>query len=117
MFEELRRPGEDGAAAGDAGAGGQTTLRQAVTQIVIADVSMSLDNVLAVAGAAQQNWMALIFGLLLSVLLMGVAASLVARLLARFRWIGWLGLAVIVYVALEMIYNGFWALVGTPAAT
>jgi YjbE family integral membrane protein len=82
------------------------TLGQAVTQIIVADVSMSLDNVLAVAGAAKQNWPALVFGLILSVILMGFAASLVARLLNRFRWIGWLGLAIIVYVALGMIWEG-----------
>lgn len=83
------------------------TLRDAVTQIVIADVSMSLDNVLAVAGAAQDHPEALIFGLALSVVLMGVAASLIARLLARFRWIAWLGLLIILYVSVRMVYHGF----------
>ena len=82
------------------------TLRQAVLQIVIADVSMSLDNVLAVAGAAQRHFEALVFGLALSVVLMGVASSLIARLLSRFRWIAWVGLAVILYVAMRMIYEG-----------
>ncbi|MGO7208121.1 YjbE family putative metal transport protein, partial [Rhizobium ruizarguesonis] len=71
--------------------------RQAIGQIIFADVSMSLDNVLAVAGAAKENINALIFGLILSVLLMGVASNFVARLLNRFRWIGWIGLAIIVY--------------------
>lgn len=87
-------------------AGARKTLRQAVMQIVIADVSMSLDNVLAVAGAAQRHFEALVFGLALSVVLMGVASSLIARLLDRFRWIAWVGLAVIFYVAIRMVYEG-----------
>ena len=82
------------------------TLRQAVIQIVIADVSMSLDNVLAVAGAAQHHIEALIFGLGLSVVLMGVAASFIARLLTRFRWIAWVGLAIILFVAIRMTLEG-----------
>jgi YjbE family integral membrane protein len=82
------------------------TLPQAVAQIVIADVSMSIDNVLAVAGAAQRHTEALIFGLGLSVVMMGIASSLVARLLARFHWIAWVGLFVVVYVAIRMIYEG-----------
>ena len=82
------------------------TLRQAVLQIVIADVSMSLDNVLAVAGAAKNHFEALIFGLALSVVMMGVAASLIARLLNRYRWIAWIGLLVILYVAIRMVYEG-----------
>ena len=67
---------------------------------------MSLDNVLAVAGAAQHHEVALIFGLGLSVLLMGVAATLVAGLLHRYRWIAWIGLVVILYVAVKMLYEG-----------
>jgi YjbE family integral membrane protein len=106
MFLELREGNDADAASGDAHAAGQKTLSQAVLQIVVADVSMSLDNVLAVAGAAQRNWPALVFGLLLSVVLMGVAATLIAKILARYRWIGWLGLAIIVYVALNMLYTG-----------
>jgi YjbE family integral membrane protein len=82
------------------------TLRQAVLQIVIADVSMSLDNVLAVAGAAKDHFEALIFGLALSVVLMGVAASYIARLLHAHRWIAWIGLLIILYVAFKMIYGG-----------
>jgi YjbE family integral membrane protein len=82
------------------------TLRQAVLQIVVADVSMSLDNVLAVAGAAQQHLEALIFGLVLSVALMGFASAFIANLLDRHRWIAYLGLAIIVLVALRMIYAG-----------
>jgi YjbE family integral membrane protein len=78
----------------------------AVTQIIVADVSMSLDNVLAVAGAARDHMFALVFGLALSVALMGFAATLVARLLHRHRWIAYLGLLIIVYVALRMIWDG-----------
>jgi YjbE family integral membrane protein len=88
------------------------TLRQAVTQIVIADVSMSLDNVLAVAGAAKDHFEALIFGLALSVVMMGVAASFIAQLLQRYRWIAWIGLLVILYVALKMVYEGSDQLLG-----
>lgn len=93
----------DGTIAGKAP---RKTLRQAVMNIIIADVSMSLDNVLAVAGAAQHHEIALIFGLGLSVVLMGVAASLVAGLLTRYRWIAWLGLLIILYVAVRMLYEG-----------
>ena len=82
------------------------TLGAAVTQIVVADVSMSLDNVLAVAGAARDHELVLIFGLVLSVALMGLAASVVARLLRRYRWIAYVGLAIIVYVALVMVWDG-----------
>jgi YjbE family integral membrane protein len=82
------------------------TLGAAITQIVVADISMSLDNVLAVAGAARDHEMVLIFGLVLSVALMGLAASVVARLLRRYRWIAYVGLAIIVYVALVMVWDG-----------
>lgn len=82
------------------------TLRQAAIQIIIADVSMSLDNVLAVAGAARDHPSVLIVGLVLSIALMGIAASFIARLLERYRWIAYVGLVIIFYVALEMIYRG-----------
>ncbi len=82
------------------------SLRDAVIQIVIADVSMSLDNVLAVAGAAQHHFDVLVIGLIFSVLLMGVAATFIARLLHRFRWIAWIGLLLILYVAVRMLYEG-----------
>lgn len=82
------------------------TLRQAVTQIIVADVSMSLDNVLAVAGAAHAHLGAMVFGLSFSVLLMGVASSFIAGLLNKHRWIAWVGLLVIVYVAVNMIFDG-----------
>lgn len=82
------------------------TLSQAAWQIIIADVSMSLDNVLAVAGAARDHPYVLVFGLLLSIALMGVAASFIAKLLQNHRWIAYVGLAVILYVAVEMVYRG-----------
>jgi YjbE family integral membrane protein len=82
------------------------TFAQAAWQIVIADISMSLDNVLAVAGAARDHPFALIFGLALSIVLMGVAASFIARLLNRHRWIAYVGLAIILYVAADMIWRG-----------
>jgi YjbE family integral membrane protein len=88
------------------------SLRDAVIQIVIADVSMSLDNVLAVAGAAQHHFEVLIIGLVFSVLLMGVAASFIARLLHRYRWIAWLGLVIILYVSVRMLYDGADQLLG-----
>ena len=79
---------------------------QAVLQIILADVSMSLDNVLAVAGAAQHHLAALIFGLALSVALMGFASAFIANLLDRHRWIAYIGLAIIFVVALRMVYQG-----------
>ena len=119
MYEEIRghEAGEEGAEAVSdtdidadgtiAGRAPRKTLKQAVTQIVIADVSMSLDNVLAVAGAAHEHPVVLVFGLVLSVALMGLAATFVARLLNRHRWIAWVGLFVILYVALKMVYEGW----------
>ena len=86
--------------------GPRKTLAQATWQIIIADVSMSLDNVLAVAGAAREHPYVLVFGLVLSIALMGIAASFIARLLQNHRWIAYVGLAVILYVAVEMIYRG-----------
>lgn len=82
------------------------TLRQAMLQIVLADISMSLDNVLAVAGAARDSAIVLAIGLLLSVVLMGVAADFIARLIGRQRWLAWVGLAIVVYVAVRMIWEG-----------
>jgi YjbE family integral membrane protein len=82
------------------------TFRQALTQILAADISMSLDNVLAVAGAAREHPVILGLGLLMSVALMGVAASWIARLLQRFRWIGYAGLLIVLYVALHLIWTG-----------
>ena len=79
---------------------------QAALQILIADVTMSLDNVLAVAGASREYPLVLVFGLVLSIALMGIAASFIARLLHRHRWVAYVGLAVILYVALDMIWRG-----------
>ncbi len=98
--EDINKDGTVGAAAP------RKTFKQAVWQIIIADVSMSLDNVLAVAGAARDHPYVLIFGLALSIALMGLAASFIARLLTKHRWIAYVGLAIILYVALEMIYRG-----------
>jgi YjbE family integral membrane protein len=89
-----------------AGAGHQKTLGQAIWQITIADVSMSLDNVLAVAGAAREHPVILIFGLGLSIALMGFAASFIARLLEKHRWVAYVGLLIILYVAFDMSYRG-----------
>jgi YjbE family integral membrane protein len=80
---------------------------QAAWQIVVADVTMSLDNVLAVAGASRDHPWVLVFGLALSIALMGLAATFIARLLQKHRWIAYVGLAVILYVSIEMIYRGF----------
>ncbi|MFC7735193.1 TerC family protein [Roseomonas sp. GCM10028921] len=115
MYRELRQPHEQHAGAevvsgGDAGAADTgvptKTLGQAIIQILVADVSMSLDNVLAVAGAAKEHLDVLVIGLAISVVLMGVAATFIARLLERHRWIAWVGLLVILYVAVDMIWSG-----------
>ncbi len=82
------------------------SLRTAIWRIIIADISMSLDNVLAVAGAARSHPLVLAIGLIFSVALMGLAASLVARILHRFRWLAWVGLAIVLYVSLTMIHDG-----------
>ena len=79
----------------------------ALLQIMIADITMSLDNVLAVAGAAHEHPWIMVFGLVLSIGLMGVAATYIAKLLHRFRWIGYLGLVIVLYVALHMIWDGY----------
>jgi YjbE family integral membrane protein len=91
------------------------TFGQAAWQIVVADVSMSLDNVLAVAGAAREHPAALAIGLGLSIVLMGVAASLIARILHRHHWITYAGLAIIVYVAFDMIWRGAWEIYAAAA--
>ncbi|MBG1232490.1 TerC family protein [Aestuariivirga litoralis] len=102
MWRELRHPHQVDASGQPA----PKTFAAAAWQIVVADVSMSLDNVLAVAGAAREHPTVLVIGLVLSVALMGLAASFIARLLNRFSWIAYVGLAIIFYVALEMIYRG-----------
>jgi len=83
------------------------SLSGAIWKIIIADISMSLDNVLAVAGAARNHPVLLGIGLIVSVGLMGVAASLVARLMQRFPWVAWIGIAIVLYVALLMIWEGW----------
>ena len=80
--------------------------KRAIIQILVADVSMSLDNVLAVAGAAREHIDVLVIGLLMWVGLMGAAANIIARLLERYRWIAYIGLLIVVYVALSMIWHG-----------
>lgn len=92
--------------AGSAATPPRKSMRQAITQILVADISMSLDNVLAVAGAAKDHLWVLVVGLGISVVLMGVAAALIAKLLTRHRWVAWVGLIVILYVALDMIWSG-----------
>jgi len=82
------------------------SLKNAIIQIVVADVSMSLDNVLGVAGAARNHMDVLIIGLLLSVALMGAAANIVARLLEKVRWISYVGLIIVLYVAVTMVWEG-----------
>ena len=92
--------------AGSKGGSRDKTLTQAITQIVVADVSMSLDNVLAVSGAAQNHLWVLVIGLGLSVVLMGIAASVIAKLIHKHRWIAYVGLCVVLYVAVAMIWDG-----------
>jgi YjbE family integral membrane protein len=103
MLRELREAAD---ADGHAGAAPRS-LRRAVVSIVLADLSMSLDNVLAVAGAAREHVWVMVAGLGLSIVLMGVAADFLAQVLHRVRWIAWLGLAVVVYVAVGMVIAGW----------
>jgi YjbE family integral membrane protein len=112
MYRELR-PAPHGASAGAAvshgtgvDAGKPMSVWSAIGQIIVADVSMSLDNVLAVAGAAKGHTTSLVIGLAIAVVLMAVAATVIARLLARYPWITWLGLFVVLYVALDMMWRG-----------
>jgi YjbE family integral membrane protein len=109
MWRELRTTAKEEAGA-EHGASSEApprkTLFDATTQIIVADVSMSLDNVLAVAGAAREHPIVLVFGLILSIALMGAAATFIARLLQKHRWIAYVGLAVILYVAVDMVIRG-----------
>ena len=82
-----------------------STFFKAVTTIIIADVSMSLDNVLGVAGAAKDHYILLIFGLILSILLMATVATIISKWIKKYKWIGWLGLLAILAVAIELIYS------------
>lgn len=104
--EEAVESLEDEDVGGAATAKPRKSLRDAVTQILVADVTMSLDNVIAVAGAARDHMWVLVVGLALSVALMGFAATFIARLLHRYHWIAYVGLALIVYVAITMIWDG-----------
>jgi YjbE family integral membrane protein len=113
MYRELRHTG----GAGRIGAGPPKSLVQAMLQIALADLSMSLDNVLAVAGAANDSTWVLATGLVISVVLMGLAASFIAGLLERHRWIAWAGLAIVLYVALKMIWEGSHQVVTALAPT
>jgi YjbE family integral membrane protein len=112
MWRELRHAGESGGSAeieGDEHSGLRPakSFAAAAWAVAVADVSMSLDNVLAVAGAAREHPGILIVGLILSVALMGLAANLIARYIERYRWIAYVGLAVILWVAAKMIWEGF----------
>ena len=82
-----------------------SSLFKAIMTIIIADFSMSLDNVLGVAGAAKQNYVLLVFGLILSIFLMATLATVIAKWIKKYKWIGWLGLLAILAVALELIYS------------
>ena len=104
FWRDIRSGVHGGHAAPKLGAG--ASLKRAIVQIVLADVSMSLDNVLAVAGAAVGHLDVLVIGLLLSVALMGTAANYIAKLLERYRWISYVGLAIVLYVAVAMIWHG-----------
>lgn len=113
LYRELSAPRAHAEQEGEAALEGKQitarkpkTFREAVTQIIVADISMSLDNVLAVAGAAREHTWVLIVGLALSVALMGIASTVMARLLVRHRWIGYVGLFIILYIALSMMWDG-----------
>jgi YjbE family integral membrane protein len=111
MFRELQHKKESRGSdevAGDEHSGVKPakTFASAAWGVALADVSMSLDNVLAVAGAAREHPWVLVFGLILSVLLMGAAANIIAKYIDRYRWIAWGGLVVILWVAVKMIYEG-----------
>ena len=107
LYRELRvRRRGDTPGRGEVRRAAPGDMRRAMLRIVLADLSMSLDNILAVAGAAARHPWVLVTGLILSVLLMGAAASLVARLLERYRWIAWLGLLMVFVVSIELIFKG-----------
>jgi YjbE family integral membrane protein len=109
MYREIRHVPDDPGTPGNEASGLRPakSFAGAAWAVALADVSMSLDNVLAVAGAAREHPGILMIGLLLSVALMGLAANLIAKYIDRYRWIAWIGLVVILYVAGKMIYEGF----------
>ncbi len=105
MYQDLRgRAGE--ARGADGVRAPHSSVRRAVAAIVMADLSMSLDNVLAVAGAANGHLQVLVFGLMVSVVLMAVAASAIAKVIERHAWVAWIGLSLVAYVAVTMIVRG-----------
>ncbi|WP_035485665.1 YjbE family putative metal transport protein [Geminicoccus roseus] len=106
MYRELREGSQADNPDAPPGSVGRKTFAAAAFQIAVADVSMSLDNVLAVAGVARDHMTALIFGLVLSIALMGVAANFIARWMEKHRWMAWVGLLIILFVALKMTYEG-----------
>lgn len=108
MYREIREGDAQHAAVADGAqpVAKSKTFGQAMIQIIVADLSMSMDNVLAVAGAARDHLWVLVLGLSISVVLMGVAATLIAKALNKYRFIAWIGLAVILFVAVKMIYDG-----------
>lgn len=112
MYRELRHGGESPGSpeiAGDGHSGltARKSFAAAAWSVALADVSMSLDNVLAVAGAARDHPQILVIGLILSVILMGAASNIIAKYIERYRWIAWIGLAVIIWVAGKMIWDGW----------
>lgn len=110
MYREIRTHGRDEVTPAEAlrgvTAASSLTIRSAVLQVAMADLSMSLDNVLAVAGAAGEHLEILVVGLLISIIMMAFVASVIARLIHRHRWLAWVGLAIISYVAIDMIVRG-----------
>jgi YjbE family integral membrane protein len=106
MYRELRDPEPGATSEGHGLPRPARSFAGAAWSVALADVSMSLDNVLAVAGASREHPWVLVFGLILAVGLMGIAANLIAKYIERFRWIAWIGLAVILFVAGKMIYDG-----------
>ena len=114
IFRELRAKGHSEAAQAE-GAAKPKTATQAMLQIIAADVSMSLDNVLAVAGAARDHKTVLWIGLILSIVLMAVASNAIAKILDRYHWIAWVGFAIILYVAGSMVWDGTHEVVAATA--
>jgi YjbE family integral membrane protein len=110
LYRDIREENEEKAALAPSQAHGHTStrvsLRRAVLQVAIADISMSVDNVLAIAGAANKNIPILVIGLVLSIALMGAAATYIAKLLQRYPALSYVGVVLIVYVGLEMIWEG-----------
>lgn len=110
MYRELRSHGQDEVTPEEAlekqASQHPKTVSAAVWQVAMADLSMSLDNVLAVAGAAKDHLGMLVAGLVISIIMMAFAANLIAKLIHRYRWLAWVGLAIIAFVAVDMIYRG-----------